>query len=189
MTYNIIQPPFTLRFREMSKADLQAYFDWFLAQIPLRLPIMEASVKETPGFEYWVADFSPESLRSLGEWYAAQVETRPRTERELAEIKEKLSFPVPISDQELTNKTFSLALDIAMYFSEVLKRNFPALRWDQILKNKRNADYGRPVLTGFGSVPLNPVSIMIVLAYGFAKKTKSGARLFDLYEYWSSRVK
>lgn len=188
MNYSIIQPPFTLQFREMPKADLKAYFNWFLSQIPVRLPILELAVKETSGFENWSADFTPASLKALGEWYAAQVETRPRSQEELAEIKQNLSFSVPISDRELTNKTFSLAIDVAMYLSEVLKRNFPSLRWDLILKDKRYADYGQPVLIGFGSVPFNPVHIMIVLAYGLVNKTKSGARLLELYNYWSSQV-
>jgi len=189
MTYTIIQPPFTLQFREMSKPDLKAYFDWFLNQISVRLPILESSIQETPGFENWSADFTVESLKMLGEWYAGQVETRPRSQDELDEIKQKLSFPVPVSDQELTNKTFSLAFDVAMYLSEVFKRNFPSLRWDLILKDKKFADYGQPVLIGFrGDVPLNPVSIMVVLAYGIVKKTKTGARLLELYNYWSSQV-
>lgn len=188
MPYIIISPPFTLQFTEMSKAELKAYFDWFLSQIPIRLSILESYVKETPGFESWSANFTAASLKALGEWYAGQVKTRPRNQDELEEIKQNLSFPVPVSDDELTNKTFSLAIDVAMYFSEVLKRNFSSLHWDLILKDKRYADYGQPVLIGFGNVPLNPVSIMVVFAYGIAKKSKTGVRLFELYDYWSSRV-
>lgn len=189
MTYTIIQPPFTLQFREMTKADLKAYFDWFLNQIPTRLPILESFIRETPGFESWSADFTVESLKALGEWYAVQVETRPRNHGELAEIEQKLSFPIPVPGQELTNKTFSLAFDVGMYLSEIFRRNFPSLRWDLILKNKKLAEYGQPVLVGFrGGVPLNPIWIMIVLAYAIADKTKSGARLLELYNYWSSQV-
>jgi hypothetical protein len=172
----------------MSKADLKAYFDWFLTQIPIRLSILESYVKETPGFEGWSANFTSASLKTLGQWYADHVETRPRNQVEMEEIKRNLSFQMPVSGDELTNKTFSLAIDVAMYFSEVLKRNFSGLHWDLNLKDKRFVDYGQPVLLGFGNVPLNPVSIMVVLAYGIAARDNSGERLFELYEYWSSRV-
>lgn len=103
MAYSIIQPPFTLQFREMSKPDLQAYFDWFLNQIPVRLPIFESFIQETSGFGSWSTDFTVDSLKMLGAWYADQVETRSRSQDELDEIKQKLSFPIPVSEQELTN--------------------------------------------------------------------------------------
>ena len=50
----------------MPKAELKVYFDWFMGQIPVRLPILEAAVKATPGFENWSADFTPESLEGAG---------------------------------------------------------------------------------------------------------------------------
>lgn len=189
MSYNIVQPSFSLEFREMSDVALQAYFEWFLEQIPLRLRIVEASVKESPGFECWTANFSPGSLKPLGEWYAAQLQFWPRTRREVYEIRRRLSFPVPLSNREPANKTFSVAVDIAVYFSEVLRRNFPTVRWAQCLKSRTNADYGQPVLTGFGRASLNPVSAMVVLANQLAKKSEHGAKLFELYNYWSSQVR
>ena len=57
-----------------------------------------------------------------------------------------------------------------------LQRNFPSLRWDQILKGKRDINYGQPVLVGFGIVPLNPVRVMIVLAHQFILKTEGRHR-------------
>lgn len=188
MVYSNIQPPFTLQFREMPKAELKVYFDWFMSQIPVRLPILEAAVKATPGFENWSADFTPESLKALGNWFATQVETRPYTEEELTALKQGVPSWVPIDDYQLTNKTFSLAVDIAMYWSEVFKRNFPSLRWDQILKGKRDINYGQPVLVGFGIVPLNPVRVMIVLAHQFILKTEVGTGLFNVHNHWASKV-
>jgi hypothetical protein len=37
MAYQIIQPPFTLKFREMSKAELRDYYRWFHDCIPVRI--------------------------------------------------------------------------------------------------------------------------------------------------------
>jgi len=41
-----------------------------------------------------------------------QVEIRRRTAEEADVIKAALPFPIPVPDKELTNKTFSLAVDI-----------------------------------------------------------------------------
>jgi len=189
MPYSIIQPPFTLKFAEMSRAELKAYYAWFMEQIPIRLAILESSVRETPGFGSWAADSTEASLAGLGEWYAMQVETRQRTRDEMEEIMGSLIFPVDVPDHELTNKTFSLAVDIGMYWSTVLRRRYPTLQWDLIMKSKRYVDYGQPVLMGFAAkVPLNPVRIMIVMAYGLADGSKSAARLLELHKVWSAEV-
>ena len=37
MKYQIIQPPFTLKFREMSKEELKEYYKWFMAVMPNRI--------------------------------------------------------------------------------------------------------------------------------------------------------
>src|SRR5581483_3859057 len=96
MSYAVIQPPFTLRFREMPKNELKAYFDWFLNQIPSRVEELEDEVKTTSNFENWRADKSPDSLGSLGEWFARQVETRERTAEEIAKISSASSFPIAV---------------------------------------------------------------------------------------------
>ncbi len=38
MTYSVIQPRFTLKFREMPKPELKAYFEWFAKVLPERTP-------------------------------------------------------------------------------------------------------------------------------------------------------
>jgi hypothetical protein len=143
MPYAIIQPPFRLEFREMPRKDLKAYFNWFLGQITERVAVMEREVTTTPGFSNWRADRTPESLVALGEWFAEQVETRPRTTEEIAEIRAASSFPMPIPDEELTNRTFSLAMDIGMHLSQVFLTKYPFLKWEQPLRSKRFVDYGQ----------------------------------------------
>jgi hypothetical protein len=88
--------------------------------------------------------------------------------------------------EELTNRTYSLAMDVGMYFSQVLIKNHPSLRWELPTHNKKFADYGQPVLVGFGRVPLNPIRIAVVLAHGIAAKKQE--RLRELYDYWSRLV-
>lgn len=189
MTYATIQPPFTLKFREMPKKELKDYFAWFQNILPQRLDELTHAVKQTPGFETWKADFTPASLDRLGEWFAEQVETRSRTGAEIQEVRSRSSIPIEISEEELTNRTFSLAVDTAMYFSQVFLRNHSALQWDQRFGNRKDADYGQPVLVGFGPVPLNPVRLLVTLAYGVVSERKTGKSLRELYDIWAKMIR
>lgn len=164
--------------------ELLRYRAWFLEIIPARVRELERVVRQSPGFEGWRADGTPASLPSLGEWFAGQVETRPITEDERKAMKKAVPYAVELPSTELTHRTLSLVVDIAIYFSQVLMRNVPGLRWDQDLKDKRRADYGRLVLVGTGRVPLNPVTIVMTLAYGLAAKGQTGQRLAELYTIW-----
>lgn len=189
MPYTTIQPPFTLKFSEMSKKELKDYFDWFQSILPRRLDELARAVKQTPAFESWQPDLTPASLDLLGDWFAAQVETRPRTQDEIQEIESRSTYPIEIAGDELTNRTFSLAMDVGMYLSKVFLKNHPSLRWDQLFGNKKFVDYGQPVLNGFGDVPFNPVQILVTLAYGVASKKKTGNRLRELYDIWSKLIR
>jgi hypothetical protein len=172
----------------MPKKELLRYYQWFMDVLPQRVSELAKVVKETPGFENWQPDYTPASLDTLGEWFARQVETRNRTQEELQAIKERLVFPMQVPTDELTDRTFSLAMDIGMYFSQVLLRNYPSLKWEQPLDDKRFADYGQPLLAGFGPVSLNPVRIAHAFAHGLADKSYSRKRLREVYEYWAQRV-
>ena len=67
MNYRIIQPLFTLEFREMSKRELADYAKWFHASIPERIAQLESAVRATPGYEAWRATEEPETLGPLGD--------------------------------------------------------------------------------------------------------------------------
>src|SRR6266851_6630039 len=150
MAYQTIQPPFPLRFREMSKKELKDYFRWFVEVLPERISELTEAVRQSHGFETWQPDYAPASLDTLGNWFAVQAEARNRTQEELEAIKNRLVFPMDIPGEELTNRTFSLAMDVGMYFSQVLLKNHPSLHWEQPTDDKKFADYGQPVLVGFG---------------------------------------
>jgi hypothetical protein len=188
MSYATIRPPFTLKFREMSAQELKDYFRWFHNAIPERIQELARAVRESKGFGHWQPDNNPNSLESLGDWFAGQIETRPRTDEELQAVKRRSAFGLDGSAEELTNRTFSLAMDIGMYIASVLLSQHRHLRWHQPLDDKKFVDYGQPVLIGFGVVPLNPVRIVITLAYGLAKKRQTGRRLRELYDYWSKQA-
>lgn len=189
MEYKIIQPPFTLKFREMSKKELKDYFEWFQGAISQRIDELVSAVIETPGYQQWRPDNTPASLDLLGDWFALRVERRKRTEEELREAENQLAFPVDIPKEELTNETFSIAMDIGMYLSQVFLHNHPSLRWNQESGSKKHVDYGQPVLVAPGLVPINPVRLLVMLAYGIAEKLQTGKRLREIYDIRSEQIK
>jgi hypothetical protein len=182
VSYRTIQPPFTLRFREMSKPDLRAYYEWFMQVRPERIAELEAVVREEPSHRGWAADGSRASLSALGQWFFDEVETRPRTPEEIKAIRSQSSYPIDIPANELTNRTFSLAMDIGMYIGKVVETNVAGVSWDQPLKDKKFVDYGQPVIVGLGPVPFNPVRVVITTAYGIANKQYTGEALVELYD-------
>jgi hypothetical protein len=189
--YHLIQPPFiTLKFREMAKSDLKEYFEWFQEVLPERISELErAVVTSATKYETWKPDLTRESLNPLGEWFSEQVTTRPKTEEEIR-AKYALPYPEWVSNNELTNHTISLAMDLGMYLGKTLQTNNPQLHWAQILKSKNFVDYGQPVLTGFRShlVSFNPVRIMIGLAYGISRQEKSNNDLVVVYDVWTQHA-
>lgn len=189
MTYQNIQPPFTLKFDEMSKKELKDYNHWFLTSISERIAILTLAVKTTEAFEEWEPDGSPRSLDVLGEWFAGQVETRRLTEQEIQEILDKQKpFRVGTQNWTLTIKTRSLVFDTGMYLSQVFLKNHPSLSWSQILTKKKHIDFGQPVLIGFGALSFNPVRMVLSLANGIAWTSKRGSGLRELYDIWSAKV-
>ncbi len=186
MTYSIIRPPFDLAFESASKKTLREYATWFHSVAPTRIAELTNAVKTTPGYEDWEPTGAPESLERLGRWFEGQVETRKRRPEEIAELEATLSFPIDVPQDELTNRTFSLAVDIGMYFGRVVLENLQGTRWDQPLSNKRFVDYGQPVIMGFGTVPLNPVRVLVTTAYRVSKKKP--ADLSGLYAIWARKT-
>ena len=189
MSYETIQPPFTLKFREMTRKELEDYFDWFQKVLPQRLDELTKAVKQTSGFANWQPDLAPASLDLLGDWFTSQVEMRSRTHDEIEEIESRSVYPIEVPGEELTNRAFSLAMDIGMYLSQVFFRNQPNLRWEQPFGNKKFVDYGQPVLAGFGAVPFNPVRMLVTFAYGVASKKEGGKGLRELYDIWSKLIR
>jgi hypothetical protein len=188
--YKIISPPFTLKFDEMSKQELNDYNTWFLNQIPERIAILEKAVRSTTGFADWRVDYSPESLDKLGAWFFKQAERRKRTKEEMESICKNMPDRlknIEVDDWELTNRTFSIAIDIGMYLSQVFLKNIPGLEWQHKTSgSKRWVDYGQPVLAGFRVRVFNPTQMMVVHAYGLVNSTRTSSSLRELYEIWKN---
>jgi hypothetical protein len=155
-----------------------------------RIVQLVSTVRDTAGFQIWRGDYSPLSLESLGAWFNGQVDTRFRSQEEINRIADRSKFPVPIpiSERTLTDRTLSLTIDIGMYFGQAFVKNHPSVKWEHYLPGRRFADYGQPVLTGFGGVPLNPVRIVQVIAQKVVSNRACENRLREVYDVWEKKL-
>jgi hypothetical protein len=188
MTYIPINSPLVVDFQNMPKAELKVYFNCFTDSISGRILELTNLVKVSSGFESWEPDMTSNSLDQLGHWLATQIENRQRTKEEIEQIKKQLAFPVKIRQEDITSNAISIATDVGIYFGQTFIANYPLLRWDQLLGNKKYIDYGQPVIVGFGRVPLNSVRIVVTLARAIADGKQTGNRLKELYRYWEDQI-
>lgn len=186
---NFDNTPLPLDFRGLPESDLTAYFHWFVCNQETHILDLETKVNRSAGGTTWSANKSLGSLNQLGDWFASQVATRPRTKAELSAIADAAPYPVSIPDYELCPEVFMLARDVGMYLASTLCRLHPRLRWELPIQDKKFVDYGQPILAGFGSVSLNPVRIVETLAYAIASKKYDGRRLYSIAEYWDKQAR
>ncbi|MBI5536841.1 MAG: hypothetical protein HY898_29235, partial [Deltaproteobacteria bacterium] len=176
MTYQIISPPFSLKFWEMSEPELRKYYQWFMKALPERIKVLESAVQETEQYSLWSANETPDSLSSLGEWFTQNVEVRPRTQEEMWMLNERQPYTIEVAPVQLTDRTLSLSIDVGMYFSQVLLRNVSGTFWEQPMDSK-SIDYGQPVLNGFSGAFFNPVQVATNVAYGVSRGKRNDRRL------------
>lgn len=185
MSYELIAPPFALTFRDRTRDELKYYYQWYLALIPSRMEVLIREVQAQEKFRDTDFDYTPQTLVSLGEWFGSSVETRPRTAAEFEKINKNAKFPIKVSDVELTNKTFSIAIDVGMYLSQVFLSRFSDLKWQHILGGKNSVDYGQPVLSPFKTLVFNPTQMLVTQAYGISRGSKDGTSLLNLFNIWA----
>lgn len=189
--YQSIDIPFSLKFHRMSKKEVNAYFSWYMIQIPKRVATLERAVICTPNFEEWMANYLAESLDMLGEWFAFQVERRKLTQTDRDKMNEGVPDrikKIPLPEWVLTDRTYSIAIDIGMYLSEVMLKHIPGLKWQSTANIGRTyIDYGHPVLVGPDWpkwYTFNPTKIMISKASSIADGRWESSELRKIFEYW-----
>ena len=162
--------PLTSAFASATPNELKVFFDAFMLNKPYCLDELIQSVWQTPGYEQWSADFSPESLDAVGEWFAARICERAQ-------------------GSSAVETGMSLAVAVGMYYGEVAVRNNSPLGWHLLNGSKRQADYGQPVVSSSGKLPTNPVRVAHAFASGIADGAKAAGRLRETYDYWMQLIK
>lgn len=186
MTYSLVHPPCSYEFESLSKPELRSYRTWFESILPSRLDGLQRAVQATPGFESWIGDLTEESLDGLSKWFERRVHVRRRTVEELVAIRSRVALSGETPVNELTEEAFSIALDVGMYLGATMASCVDGLRWEQCLGSKKDADFGHVLLVGDGSVPFNPVSIAVTVAYRVARGGPAG--LPDVLAHWKGML-
>ena len=176
---------------KLLRPDAHRFFDWYKEQIAFRNEQLLQVVTSDRGYSDWTNDLSPESLNPLASWYVKNVGTRKRTETERDAIYQ--SAPawfqhVEVDDWALTDRTFSFAFDVGIYFGEVLKKSLGGMDWELNVNAPSSIDYHLPILRREGSLACCPFHLMKMYAYGIARKTQGPERLSELYEIWKANL-
>ena len=154
MKYNQIQFPSTRVFnnpRGSTPAEGQELLEWLIRNKDERIAVLEKAVKSTLSFEDWKADYKPASLKRLGEWFAGNIKTRPRSEEEIqvevAKLQEQFKFlGKEIRETEVADsQTISIAYDIGIYFGEILRKKDAGTNWI-LIPSTKYYDSNQPVL-------------------------------------------
>jgi hypothetical protein len=197
MPYSLIEPPSSRTARERTRKEAKAYFDWFVAQIPERISLLEKLVRSSaaPQYQTWAATRLPDSLDVLGRWLAEHIEIVPLSAEQRQTFMEQLQA-IPEQYREIfdapsfvfSDATNSLIVDIGMYLGEVLRSRLPHLDWQLSTKHKKDVHYQEPVLAGFRKgITSNPVALVSSFAGGLANNKYQPARLREIFDNWVYR--
>jgi hypothetical protein len=169
----------------MKKREAEAFHSWLMDQLPERILALENATHETEPLIKWKADYTPDSLRVLSEWFIKHVKMRPRTKEEIDKLEAGTQLKGILDESELALVTKSLVVDIGLYLGEVMRKQFPHTYWKQSLDDKRLNNYGRPVLAGFGKVPFDPIGLVTTIAYRIGDGKALGEDIFKVFAIWA----
>ena len=189
MEFTTAYTPVTEIFSSMTAKELNNFYERFILDMPYCLDELIQAVWQTRGYENWSADFSPESIDMLAEWFASRIH-KVRISSKVSEIEsDSIAGPADSSALDLSEEEMSLAVLVGMYYGEVAVRNNPELNWSQLKGNKKQADYGQPVISASGTLPTNPVRVAHAFACAIADGSKTSGRLRETYDYWMQLIK
>ncbi|WP_423059564.1 hypothetical protein [Bacillus safensis] len=138
-----MEPPIIMEsFETLSKKEAEILFDWFVNQIPLRIEVLKNVTNGEVDF-----NFTPESLINIYGWFLSQVEIYELSEEEIGrELEELRQYPDFIYEDEkksllanpvkIAKVDYAIAMDIGIYYAEVIRRNHPQVKWTCFTKPK-----------------------------------------------------
>lgn len=190
MEYNIINNlPIDYKFSTKSKKELKLYEQWFWENKDKRISELFHLVSSTMGFENWVADFTPDSLKELGSWLKQNTETEKIPEEEFKKKRAEIPAYIEVGDRDLTIKTRSFLVDAGIYFGEVFIHTYPNLKLDQYFSKLRNDNNQGHMVVDLGKKKLNPIWILYIIGLGFADTSEDELSIFNTFNIWSKYLK
>lgn len=190
MEYEMMMPPFKHgEFIDMKKKEVQQYFDWYVSQVNYRIDILKKYIEKECLED--ILDYSVDSFIPLWEWYEKKIEF---VQKDVEEYKSEINkHPIWMQSEILTTKisfeTLKYALDISMYFAEVIIRNSNGkIKWGYFTSPKKRISVNEPTLLGFkGDMDLNPRLIVLNCTRRSGKES-SNTRLLEMYNTWMAYI-
>lgn len=192
MEYTMMIPPFEIEeFSSLNKQKVKQYFEWFCNQIPFRLSLLNQAFVLDNGTNL---DYSKKSLIYLWRWFMTDV--FEITKKEKKEIQaEKKNFPTWMHEDiekdkwKPTTESLTIAMDIGIYVSEVIRLHNSSLSWGVVSKPKSLEHVNKPVIIGFSSpVEFSFPRIMSTLIEKLKDGEKDEKELIQLIETWQTFV-
>lgn len=190
MEYQLMIPPFPIStFEEMNKKEAQIHFDWYMEEIPNRIELLKEYFEFTRGGKKEILDLSPESLKNLWEWFISRMRlerrAREEIETDLAKFPKWLKKDIKNNKYKISAESLAIAMDIAIYFAEVIIKHFQNIRWGFVTKPKSYISINRPVLLGFkNNMDLDPCLIVYNLCLKVKDGEKNPNKLYETFIVW-----
>jgi len=192
MEYLLMQPPFEMKpFKDMTKKEAQSHFDWYIREIPNRIAMLKNAYSITSKIDKEDIDYSSESLIKLWQWYINNVDVEEKSEEDKNLERERYheSIPKNLCNKKISIGWMSIAMDIAIYFSECFIKEHDTIRWSFVSKPKSLAYINKPILVGFkNGLDLDSTNIVRVLTSKIIDGEKDSNALFMIYKKWSENV-
>ncbi len=84
----------------------------------------------------------------------------------------------------LTDRGYGMAADAGLVGARFLQTRYPHLQWTVVRKPRSDISYNLPVLTGFGTVPLDPVLISINQAHALLAGKRDVDAWLSVWKHW-----
>ena len=180
--YPMMTPPEPFRpFGEMSDAEAERHFRWFVSSQSERIRILRGAVQATAS-EGKLLGEGRASLRPLWIWAKSHVEvtssehaTSPRLES------------AGVTNRQFTPGTMNLAVDIGFHLTQILQHDYPVVRW-QLWTRSRDYYFQRPVLVGLGRHPIVPHDPVAASFWRIVKGTATDDELTRILDAWVKKM-
>ena len=195
--YSIEFPPMGVDYNSWDNKTAKAYFEWYMAQIPLRTTYLCQRVSEDLKVDISLLDFSPNSLNIIWEWYLKTAIIEKENIQEIEKYKKSDLYNLvgesSVSYEKLSLNSLIIQRDIGMYLAKVFLAECQSLSWTYIheshSKKVKDIFNNRPQLTGFlyngEEVMFEPIHMVGVQGENLLDNTCKVSDLYDLYLKWS----
>lgn len=193
--YEIQVPPLDKPFDQLTRAEAQAFFDWYTGQLEART----AYLRQYTGLKL---DHSPESLVRLWKWFLRHAQIEDTPPERLDSLKQQLSSSPLVETvlqeqaRQFTLETECVIWDIGMYWGQTFVLNHPSIYWGFYSAPKRDLFVNRPLLLGFPNEvfpekegpPFEPVHMTHVQASRLLRSEASGYDLLNVHMVWADKI-